>query len=164
MAVVDQNPYLERDTTAALLAACRAAFQCPTDPSLVMAEAWLPRIQRARQQLRAPEADASWMEAAGVLALMSGEPGRSLEPLQAASAAWDKLGRPYDAARAMLDLGQALAASGQAAQAAACLDRVLGTLERLAEELSDEPSRAAFLQSQMVEQARRVRAGLPAAG
>jgi tetratricopeptide (TPR) repeat protein len=164
MTVVDQNPYLERDSTSALLAACRAAFLCPTDPSLVMAEAWLPRIERARQQLRAPEAEASSMEAAGVLALMSGEPGRSLEPLQAASAAWDKLGRPYDAARAMLDLGQALAASGQALQASACLDRVLATLESLAEELSDEATRSAFLQSPMVRVARQARAGLPSSG
>lgn len=164
MTVVDQNPYLERDSTPALLAACRAAFLCPTDPSLVMAEAWLPRIERARQQLRAPEAEASSMEAAGVLALMSGEPGRSLEPLQAATAAWDKMGRPYDAARARLDLGQALAASGQASQAAACLDRVLATLESLAEELSDEATRAAFLHSQMVQLARQTRAGLPPAG
>ena len=164
MTVVDQNPYLERDSTSALLAACRAAFLCPTDPSLVMAEAWLPRIERARQQLRAPEAEASSMEAAGVLALMSGEPGRSLEPLQAASAAWDKMGRPYDAARAMLDLGQALAASGQALQASACLDRVLATLESLAEELSDEATRSAFLQSQMVHVARQARAGLPSSG
>jgi tetratricopeptide (TPR) repeat protein len=164
MTVVDQNPYLERDSTSALLAACRAAFLCPTDPSLVMAQAWLPRIERARQQLRAPEAEASSMEAAGVLALMSGEPGRSLEPLQAASAAWDKLGRPYDAARAMLDLGQALAASGQALQASACLDRVLATLESLAEELSDEATRSAFLQSPMVRVARQARAGLPSSG
>jgi tetratricopeptide (TPR) repeat protein len=161
MAVVDQNPYLERDTTAALLSACRAAFLCPIDPSLVTAESWLPRLERARQQLRSPEADASWMEAAGVLALMSGDPGRSLEPLQAATAAWDSLGRPYDSARASVDLGRALAASGQALQAAACLDRALATLGHLEEELSDETTRAAFQRSHLVEHARRWRAGLP---
>jgi len=74
------------------------------------------------------------------------------------------MGRPYDAARAMLDLGQALAASGQAVQASAYLDRVLATLESLAEELSDEGPRAAFLQSQMVQLARQARAGLPVSG
>jgi hypothetical protein len=95
---------------------------------------------------------------------VSGDTARSLEPLQAASAAWDEMRRPYDAARARLDLGQALAAEGQMAQAAACLDHVLTNLERLAEELDDGPTRAAFMQSQFVMQARRSRAGLAPAG
>jgi hypothetical protein len=43
---VDENPYLERDSIPALLAACRAWVSFEASPSPANANDWLPRIQR----------------------------------------------------------------------------------------------------------------------
>jgi hypothetical protein len=104
------------------------------------------------------------MEAAGLLSLHSGQAGQALQPLRAAATAWEGMGRPYDAARTLLDLGLALQAAGDSLQAAACLDRAHTSLEALAGELPDEATRAAFLQSQIVRQVQQARGALPAAG
>ena len=157
MTVVDENPYLERDSIPALLAACRAWIHFPDSHALARANNWLPRIERAHQQLRSPETEASLHEAVGLLAMASGDPERAREPLESAAAAWESMGRPFDAARTLTDLGLALQGSGQSAHALQVLDRALQTLADLGQRLPDEAMRDAFSASAAVQRARQGR-------
>ncbi len=159
MKAVDENPYLERDSIPALLAACRAWVFFEASPSPAHANDWLPRIERAHQQLRSAETEASLNEAVGLLAMAAGEPERARSPLESAAAAWESIGRPFDAARALTDLGLALQGSGQSARGLQILDRALQTLADLGQRLPDEDMRTAFAASVAVQRARQARGG-----
>ncbi|MBE3098399.1 MAG: hypothetical protein IMZ44_14900, partial [Planctomycetes bacterium] len=125
---IDQNPYLERDSVPALLAACRSRVLLPSDVAAESADIWLSRLERAHQQLRSPETTASLHEAVGLLALTSGNPEHALEPLRAAVEAWESIERPLDASRARVDFGHALERAGRATEAAQAFDHACTSL------------------------------------
>ncbi|MFD0274095.1 LuxR C-terminal-related transcriptional regulator [Kitasatospora sp. NPDC127111] len=80
--------------------------------------------EEAEQELRdrdAPAATAELRLAQGHV-LLDAEPGPAAEHFTAAHAAWQAIGRPYDAARALERAGLALARSGDPAATAALAD------------------------------------------
>ncbi len=76
-------------------------------------------LSRAHAQFGGLETEAALSEARGMLDLSEKEPIRAVEQLRQAAAGWQALGRPYDQARALTDLGRALARAGVATKARA---------------------------------------------
>jgi tetratricopeptide (TPR) repeat protein len=154
---IDQNPYLERDSVPALLAACRARVDLPSSSASEAPETWLSRLERAEQQLRSPETHASLHEAVGLLALASGSPGHALEPLRTAVGTWESIDRAFDATRARVDYATALEAAGHPEEAAHAYDQSSTALALLARGLPEGEMRQAFDRSRLVLQAQPAR-------
>jgi len=160
---IDQNPYLERDSVPALLAVCRARVDLPSDRASEAAQTWLPRLERAEDQLRSPETHASLHEAVGVLTLASGSPEHALEPLRTAVGTWELIERAFDAARARVDYARALEAAGHPEEAEKAFVRSRTALASLARGLPEGEMRLAFDRSPLVLQAHSARPAVPTA-
>jgi tetratricopeptide (TPR) repeat protein len=160
---IDRNPYLERDSVPALLSACRARIELPSDTASEAAETWLTRLERAEQQLRSPETHASLHEAVGLLALASGSPEHALEPLRTAVSTWESIERSFDAARARVDYARALVAAGHPDEAQRAFEQSSTSLSSLAGGLPEGEMRQAFDRSPLVLQAHSARPALPTA-
>jgi tetratricopeptide (TPR) repeat protein len=111
-------------------------------------------LSRAHAQIGGLETEAALREARGMLDLSEKEPIRAVEQLRQAAAGWQALGRPYDQARALTDLGRALALAGDATKARAALDQALSLVEALAAQLEDPEVKAVFLDSPLVQELR----------
>src|SRR4029434_2286535 len=103
---------------------------------------------------RSPETVAALSEARGALALSEAAPERAVDTLRRAVDCWQAMGRPYDQARALNDLGRALALSGDADAARAAFDQALSLIEILATQLENAEVKAAFLDSPLVQELR----------
>ena len=161
---IDENPYLERDSIPALLAACRAWVSFEASPSPANANDWLPRIQRAHQQLRSPETHASLQEAIGFLALAAGDLEPALESLRTAVQIWSSIARPFDASRARVDYARALARAGRSDDAAQAFLESSAALGGLARDLPAGEMRQAFDRSPLMQDARPPQRARPATG
>jgi tetratricopeptide (TPR) repeat protein len=122
--------------------------------------ACLTELELAHAQYNTIATAASLGEGRGVVALREGEALRAVEYFQQAADQWQALGRPYDQARTLTDLGLALLQSGSAAEAHAALDGALGLVEALAAQLEDADMKAAFLASPVVQELQYARASL----
>jgi hypothetical protein len=96
-------------------------------------------------------------EVRGMVALLQTKPGDAVASLRAAVAAWQTMERPYDQARALKKLGQALVQVGEQAEACATFAAAQQRIDALAAQLDDGEAKAAFLQAPL---ARAIGAGL----
>jgi hypothetical protein len=124
----------------------------PTPGALNEARALGLALERADAQIGSPETAAALSEARGTLALSEGAPDQAVEPFQCAAAGWQALGRPYDQARTLSDLGRALALAGDADAAQAAREQALSLVESLAAQLDAAELQAAFLDSPLVQE------------
>ena len=108
-------------------------------------------LEQADAQIRSPETAAALSETRGALALGEGILGPAAESFRRAADGWEALGRPYDQARALGELGRSLALAGAAADARAALAQAQGLAEALAAQLDDPDMKAAFLNSPLVQ-------------
>ena len=74
------------------------------------------------------------------------------------------MGRPYDHARALRELGRALASGKDVETAKVCYARAAGILDSLAALLIDNEIRSSFLASELVANIRQEQAALEAVG
>jgi tetratricopeptide (TPR) repeat protein len=151
---LDQAPVFHPENVVPLISLCRWLAGCPTPGALDDARAILLALERADAQIGSPETAAALSEARGALALSEKDPLRPVEQLRRAAAGWQALGRPYDQARTLTDLGRALALAGDAPQARAAYDQALSLVESLAAQLDAGELKAAFLNSPLVQELR----------
>lgn len=156
LALVDRHGAFDGDCTMPLLVICR---WYASGPGAGAARDVLRHLERAERQVRSPEAVAALAEGRGALALAEEQWSEATELLRLAAARWEEIGRPYDQARALGDLGRALQAAGRPDVARESYDRGLALYEGLARRLDDRDLRRSFVGSPPV---RALRAALGA--
>ena len=155
---LDGADYLNLTSPNQLLLACQWLAQAkPANPKEVRTS--LQRLERADHQIRSPISATCLSEGQGYVALVEFDPYRAAEAFRQAVAGWETLGRPYDQARALNGLGQALAQAGEMTEAKPAFDRAMGLIDSLAAQLDDPELKASFLNSTLV---RAIREGLKA--
>jgi pimeloyl-ACP methyl ester carboxylesterase/tetratricopeptide (TPR) repeat protein len=161
--LITRMPDFDPHNTVPLIFLCRWLAGSPTPGALDDAGAILLALERANAQIGGPETAAALSEARGMLALSEKEPLRALEQLRHAAADWQALGRPYDQARTLTDLGRVLILAGDAGEARTALDQALSLVESLAAQLDAAELKAAFLNSPLLQELRSARSAVLAA-
>jgi tetratricopeptide (TPR) repeat protein len=150
MELVGQARYLFPNFSMALLFICQlpAASGAPQ----MAAVAHLARQQLARLdgQFSTPATAACLLEGSGWLALVEGEVAETAVAFQQAVARWQALDHPYDIARTLHGLGQALAQSGDRRSAHVAWEQAVEVINSLAAQLDDHELRVTFLNSPLV--------------
>jgi hypothetical protein len=157
---IDGVPFAHPYSTLPLLFACQWLAKRPDATALDKARACLGRLERAGEQLGNPETAACVHEASGSIALAEGGDDRGVQQFRQAATRWEEMGRPYDQARALGGLGQALVKSGDPTSARTALDHALAICESLAAQLEGAELKRSFLHSGPVREVRDTRAAL----
>jgi tetratricopeptide (TPR) repeat protein len=142
------------------LVACRWLTEQQMSESLKAAEACLRHLEQIEAQLHSRESAAALAEARGLVALRNHHAATAVEQSRQAAAGWLALERPYDQARALNDLGQALSETGDSGQAQAVFKQACDLIAALAEQLEDSTTKSAFLNSELARQLYQVGADL----
>jgi hypothetical protein len=106
----------------------------------------LARLERVAASLRNPEAAGALAEGRGAILLAAGDHERAAGEFRAAIARWTALERPYDRARALVGLADALLAAGDPA-ARKARDEASAIVAALADQLGDAALKRSFLDS-----------------
>jgi predicted ATPase/pimeloyl-ACP methyl ester carboxylesterase len=167
LALIQRHQYDHVTSIMPLLFSCRwfAEQAANSDESLDDAKASLQLLERLFNQTGSSVAEAALNEGRGVVALVEGHHAEAVRHFQNASSGWQKLGRPYDQARALQGLAQSLMLSSDTAKARAAVAQGLEISETLAGELAEAATKATFLNSALVQQLYQAgsASGLPAA-
>ena len=159
--LMDQQPSFV-DTHMSNLAVCRWFASRAPDMSVELNSS-LAQLESAQAQYGSPATAAALSEGRSLVALSEGDALRAVEYLRHAAAQWQALGRPYDQARTLTDLGQVLMLTGDASEARAALDQAQSLVESLATQLDAAELKAAFLNSPLVQELRSARSAVLAA-
>jgi predicted ATPase len=160
LALFAQTPDFHPRNTMPLLFLCRWLAGRTTPGALDDARAMMLALERAATQIGGPETEAARSEAQGALALSDGALGRAVESFRRAVDGWQALGRPYDQARVLADLGRTLALADDAGGARAAFDQALSLIDSLAAQLDAAELKTAFLNSPLVRELRRARSAV----
>jgi class 3 adenylate cyclase/tetratricopeptide (TPR) repeat protein len=161
---VDSIRFFEMGSTMPLLFAIEWFASRRASKSLEDSRACVARLERAYDRLKAPPMEAALAEGKGIHALAEGHVREAIEHLNQATSVWERLGRPYDQARALRGLGRALAAAKDVEAAKACYARAAELIDTLAALLTVDEMRKSFLASELVTNLRQEQAALEAAG
>jgi len=155
----DVGIFADAEEVPPLLTICQWLSAQPNQARLENAHACLYQLKLAHQQLGTSETEACLSEGHGTVALAEGNPSQAVEWFHHAIAGWEELGHPYDQARALKYLGQALAQSGDTEAAREAFEQAYTIVETLATQLDDVELKDSFLNSPLV---REIQAGLTA--
>lgn len=158
--LVDQRPYLERRCLPALLFACHYFAARLTTERRETAYASVGRLERADRQLETPETSVMLAEGQGTVWLADQRPDEAATRLRQAAEQWAALGRPYDQARALRHLGQALSQTGELDAARHTLDQALALFGALLARLADDAPHQSFASSSLLRETRDARSRL----
>jgi DNA-binding SARP family transcriptional activator/pimeloyl-ACP methyl ester carboxylesterase/Flp pilus assembly protein TadD len=115
--------------------------------------AW-ERLKRLDEQYRTQAIAACCLEGQGWLTLAESESARVSTYFERAAVRWQDLGHPYDQARALTGLGQALTQADNEAGARAVLGQAQAFVDSLAAQLEDPLLKASFQMSALVQKIR----------
>ncbi len=152
LVLMDQQPDFLHPTIPHL-AVCRWFASRSPDMRMELSVSFA-QLERAHAQLGSPVTAAALSEGRGLVSLGERDALRAVEYLQRAAAQWQALGRPYDQARALGDLGRACIEAGDAVQASASIALALSLVETLAAQLEDPVLKATFLDSPLSQKLR----------
>jgi tetratricopeptide (TPR) repeat protein len=160
LALIEQQQ-VSWDTTMPHLAVCRwLAGRAPALRAELGAS--LAQIERADAKLGSSATAAALSEGRGLAALAAQDAPAAADYLQRAADQWHALGRPFDQARALVDLGRSLALAGEAGGAMAALEQAQTLAGLLAAQLEDAEMHASFLGSPLMQQLHQTMAALAA--
>ena len=86
-----------------------------------------------------------------MVARWQGNEDQALALFREATALWESITRPYDQARALKKLGQALFSAGNLKAAQEVFTRGFALIEELADQLDDVDTKTSFLQSPLAQ-------------
>jgi tetratricopeptide (TPR) repeat protein len=161
---VDSIRFFEMGSTMPLLFAIEWFAARREAKSLEHSHACVARLERAYHRLKTPPIEAALAEGKGIHALAGKRVSEAIEHLNQATAVWERLGRPYDQARALGGLGRALAAAKDVEAAKVCYARAAELIDTLAALLTVDEMRKSFLASELVTNLRQEQAALEAVG
>ncbi|HMR65490.1 MAG TPA: tetratricopeptide repeat protein [Anaerolineae bacterium] len=144
----ERTPYGHAYSIPSLLPACRwLVHRQATSEALESLQFCLQQLERLEAQLQSLESAAGLAEARGLAAVYNQQPALAVEQFQRVAAHWANLNRPYDQARVLHDLGQALNQTKDTPQAQSAFKQALDLIERLADQLEEPELKASFLHS-----------------
>jgi tetratricopeptide (TPR) repeat protein len=161
--LIDGSPYFDELSIAPILFSCRWFAERKTEDSLVKCRESVERLEKALKQAPIPETKASLAEGKGVLALAEGQHAHAVDYFQNAQVNWGSVGRPYDQARALRELGRAQTTVKDVEAAKNNYTRAGELIDSLASQLIDSEIRESFLASELVENIGREKTALEAA-
>jgi|GEM_PF-616082 len=152
LALIQHHRYDHVTSIMPLLLSCHwFAAQAAAGGSLDEAKTSLQFLERLFNQTKGTVAEVALYEGRGIVALAETKPEEAARHFQNASAGWQKLGRPYDHARALYGLAQSLIYSNDTVQAGAAVAQGLEIIATLAGELDEAATKAAFFNSHLVQ-------------
>ncbi|MDR3573055.1 MAG: tetratricopeptide repeat protein [Anaerolineaceae bacterium] len=137
------------DSIMPLLISCQELAKRTGSQAGEAANSCLSLLERYAQRYQTGDANAALAEARGCLAAQS-SPQQASQYFRQSAADWESIDRPFDQARSLGSLGQALAAVGDTAAARSAFDQALKIYNTLADQL-DPQNRASFLNSPLVQ-------------
>jgi tetratricopeptide (TPR) repeat protein len=162
LAHINRNQYDQVSSIAPLLFSCQWFTTRPASSNEPLADAKtsLQLLEQLFNQTKSAVAEAALNEARGVVALAEGHHEEAIPHYQNASGGWQKLGRPYDQARALHGLAGALAHCGQAGEARVTVDWAISLLDVLASQLDETDLKISFLNAPLMQHIRQTRSEL----
>ena len=110
----------------------------------------LRRLEKAQEQMQDHQSAASLHEVQAFTARLHGEWAQVAAGYEAAAAKWQALERPYDRLRALAELGEALAHTGDKDIAATVHRQATALVKQLPAELGNRALKEAFMASPLV--------------
>jgi tetratricopeptide (TPR) repeat protein len=161
LTVLERIPFSHNYSILPLLFVYRWLAEQEANPaSLEAAGNCLRHLERLEAQFHSRESVAALAEARGLAALHRHRAAVAMEQFRQATTHWGSLNRPYDQARVLNDLGQALHQTGDMPQAQAAFTQALDLMETLAGQLEDAELKSSFLNSFVVRKIREGRSRL----
>ena len=156
----DQAHYLYPNAGMALLFVCRSPVAFGWPEMVGYARSAHQQLERLDRQYGTPATAACRLEGQGWLSLAEADAVKAAASFEQAIAQWQDLGHPYDHARALSGLSQALTESGNRGRAKSALELAQGLVNSLAAQLEDPVLKTSFLDSALVREIRggRIRA------
>lgn len=149
-----QARYLFPNMSMALLFICQLPALLDAPEMVHAAQFALQQLVRLDEQFNTQATTACLREGRGWLSLVEGNGGETAVAFQQAAARWQALDHPYDMARTLHGLGQALAQSGDRRSAHVAWEQAIEVINRLAAQLDDHELRVVFLNSLLVREIR----------
>lgn len=108
-------------------------------------------LEQANTRIGSQATAAALYEGRGIISLKQNAPRQAIESLGQAATLWQSLSRPYDQARALNSLGQALLRAGESEQGLVTLNQASQLMQFLAAQLEETELRNSFLNSTLVQ-------------
>jgi len=137
-----------QDSIMPLLISCQHLARLTSPAAVEYARTCLTLLERHAQQYQTGQELAALAEARGCLVLES-NPRQASQYFRQAAHDWELIGRPFDQARALVSLGNTLAAVGSLSEARSTYGQALNLFNALADQLDPE-TRTSFLNSPVV--------------
>lgn len=144
---IDDSSHVVFDCILPSLVACQWFASRANSSNAGAIDACLTWLQHAVDDIGTVEARAALAEATGLALIAEGVPGRAAEQFQTAVERWAALKHPYDQARALDALGNALRRAGQVSAASTALDQAATIRDMLAAQIADADLKSSFLAS-----------------
>jgi tetratricopeptide (TPR) repeat protein len=145
-----QAGYLFPNIGMSLLFICRLPVAFGLPEMVRSAHSAQQQLERLDRQYGTPTTAACLPEGKGWLALAEANVAVSAASFRQAAAKWQELGHPYDQARALSGLGQALIQTGDRDGAKLVSERAADLISALAMQLDDPELKSSFLNSPLV--------------
>jgi tetratricopeptide (TPR) repeat protein len=142
-----QARYLFPNFSMALLFICRLPVVFDSPEMVHTTHLAHQQMARLDEQYHTPATAACLQEGKGWLALVEGNVAEATMIFKQATVRWQEIDHPYDEARALSGLGQALVQAGDKEAAQLVWERAKGVINGLAAQLGDQELKAAFLDS-----------------
>jgi DNA-binding SARP family transcriptional activator/predicted ATPase len=155
----DNTNYLYPNVGMALLLICRLPAVFHGSAMVGFARSAWNQLERLDRQYRTPVTAAYVMEGQGWLTMAEANAAEAAYFFEQAAVQWQDLGHPYDSARALNGMGQALILSGHKEGAQSAAQQAMGHVDTLAEQLEDPALKSSFLASVLVQEIRAMLGG-----
>ncbi len=166
LAAIERLPQTPGISVQGLLTACAwLAYERPTREAVAMAGRCRDQLTVVADYKTNLVAQAALEEAQAAMLTAEGRLSEAVTSLQRAARQWQELSRPYDEARVLIRMGQALHKLGDETGMRGAIEQAATLLLGLADQLDNEEDRKSFLSSpplQAIDAARGMGAGQPA--
>jgi DNA-binding SARP family transcriptional activator len=153
----EQVSYLFPNINMALLYVCSLPEAFGLSDMVGAARTACQQLERLDEQYRTPAIAACHLEGQGWLTLAEVKAAKASTYFERAAAQWQDLGHPYDRARALNGLGQALTQVDNQSGARAALEQAQALVDSLGKQLEDPLLKASFQESALVQKIRSCR-------
>jgi DNA-binding SARP family transcriptional activator len=148
----NKTTYLFPNVGMALLLICRLPVTFGWLDMVNSACLALKHLERLDRQYRTPVTAAYVMEGRGWLTIAEANAAEAANFFEQAAVQWQALDHPYDRARALNGMGQALILSGYKEGAQSAAQQAMSLVDTLAEQLEDPALKSSFLASVLVQE------------